>query len=44
MTVPVLRIEEGRFTFTDVLRATRTASRQFTLDSMVVGGALWHTA
>jgi dihydroorotase len=40
----VLRIEEGRFTFTDVLRATRTASRQFTLDSMVVGGALWHTA
>jgi len=40
----VLRIEEGRFTFTDVEDRTMTGRQQFALDSMVVGGTLWHTA
>jgi dihydroorotase len=39
----VLRIEDGAFTLTDVLQKTMTARQQFALDSMVVGGALWHT-
>ena len=40
----VMRIEEGRFTFTDVSSQTRVGRQRFALDSMVVGGALWHTA
>jgi dihydroorotase len=40
----VMRIEEGRFTFTDVSNQTRVGRQRFALDSMVVGGALWHTA
>ena len=40
----VMRMEEGRFTFTDVSGQTRTGRQRFALDSMVVGGALWHTA
>ena len=38
----VMRMEEGRFNFTDVSRQTRTGRQRFALDSMVVGGALWH--
>ena len=38
----VLRIEDGAFALTDVLQKTMTARRRFALDSMVVGGALWH--
>ena len=41
--VTVLRIEEGQFTFTDVLDRTMTGRQQFVLDSMVVAGKLWHT-
>jgi dihydroorotase len=40
----VMRIEEGRFTFADVLGQTMQGRQRFALDSMVVGGALWHTA
>jgi dihydroorotase len=40
----VMRIQEGRFTFTDVMNQTRQGRQRFALDSMVVGGALWHTA
>jgi dihydroorotase len=40
----VMRLEEGRFTFTDVSGQTRAGRQRFALDSMVVGGALWHTA
>ncbi len=40
----VMRIEEGRFTFTDVSGNTREGRQRFALDSVVVGGALWHTA
>ena len=40
----VMRIEEGRFTFTDVSGQTRQGRQRFALDSMVVGGALWHAA
>jgi dihydroorotase len=40
----VLRIEEGSFTFTDVLKQTRTGRQRFAVDSMVVGGKLWHVA
>ncbi len=40
----VMRLEEGRFTFTDVSRQTRAGRQRFALDSMVVGGALWHAA
>jgi dihydroorotase len=40
----VLRIEEGQFTFTDVLKQTMTGRQRFALDSMVVGGRLWHAA
>ena len=38
----VMRFEEGRFTFTDVSGQTREGRRRFALDSVVVGGALWH--
>ena len=40
----VMRIEEGRFTFEDVSGNTRAGRQRFALDSVVVGGALWHTA
>lgn len=36
----VMRIEEGRFTFTDASGQKREARRRFALDSMVVAGAL----
>lgn len=40
----VMRIEEGRHTFTDVSGQTRHGRQRFTLDSVVVAGALWHAA
>ena len=40
----VLRIEDGAFPLTDVLNRTITARQRFALDSMVVGGGLWHAA
>lgn len=40
----VLRIEDGRFTFTDVLGETMGGSQRFALDSVVLGGKLWHEA
>ncbi len=40
----VMRIEEGRFTFTDSSGNTRAGTRRFALDSVVVAGALWHEA
>lgn len=40
----IMRIEEGRFTYTDVLDQTLEGSQRFALDSVVVGGALWHAA
>ncbi len=40
----VLRIEDGQFTFTDVLQQKMTGRQRFALDSVVVGGKLWHTA
>ncbi len=40
----VMRIEEGRYTFTDVSGQTRTGRQRFALDSVVVAGALWHAA
>ncbi len=42
--VTVMRLEEGRFTFTDVMDQKLQANTRFALDSMVVGGRLWHTA
>ena len=40
----VLRIEEGRFTFTDVLGETMEGGQRFALDGVVLGGRLWHAA
>lgn len=40
----VMRLEDGRFTFTDVSGHTRTGQRRFALDSVVVAGRLWHQA
>jgi dihydroorotase len=40
----VMRIEEGRCTFTDSVGQTREGRQRFVLDSMVVAGALWHEA
>ena len=40
----VMRIEEGRFAFTDVSGKTRTGRQRFALDSVVVAGKLWHGA
>jgi len=40
----VMRLEEGRFTFADVSGQTRVGRQCFALDSVVVGGALWHAA
>lgn len=39
----VMRLEEGRFTFTDVSGKSRIGRQRFGLDSVVVGGSLWHT-
>jgi dihydroorotase len=41
--VTVMRIEEGSFTFTDVVGQKLNSATRFALDSMVVGGRLWHT-
>ena len=40
----VMRLEEGAFTFVDVRGQTRLGRQRFAVDSMVVGGALWHEA
>lgn len=40
----VMRLQDGRFTFSDVSGQTRTGRQRLVLDSVVVGGALWHTA
>ena len=40
----VMRTEEGRFTFEDVSGNNRTGRQRFALDSVVVGGKLWHAA
>jgi dihydroorotase len=40
----VLRIEDGQFIFTDVLKRTMTGRQGFAVDRVVVGGRLWHTA
>jgi dihydroorotase len=37
----IMRIEQGRFTFTDSVGQTLEGNQRFALDSMVVGGALW---
>lgn len=38
----VMRLEEGAFTFVDVRGQTRLGRQRFAVDSMVVGGAIWH--
>jgi dihydroorotase len=38
----VLRLEEGNFTFTDVMGATLRGDKRLVLDSLVLGGRLWH--
>ena len=38
----LLRIAEGACSFTDVLGETMQGDRRLALDSVVVGGALWH--
>ena len=40
----VMRLLDGRFTFADVSGGTRMGQQRFALDSMIVGGALWHAA
>ena len=40
----VMRIEEGRYTFTDVSGRTRQGRQRFALDSVVIAGKLWHAA
>ncbi len=40
----VLRVEQGRCDFIDSLGQVRQGRQRFALDSMVVGGALWHSA
>lgn len=40
----VMRLDEGRFTFSDVSGQTRMGRQRFALDSVVVGGKLWHAA
>ena len=39
----VMRIEDGRFQFTDVSDKVRVGSQRFALDSIVLGGAIWHS-
>jgi len=38
----VLRIEDGWFSYTDVLGQVMQGERRFALDSIVLGGKLWH--
>jgi len=38
----VLRIEAGRFSYADVLGQVMQGERRFALDSIVLGGKLWH--
>jgi dihydroorotase len=38
----VLRIEDGDFTFTDVVGDTLQGRKRLALDSIVLGGRLWH--
>lgn len=38
----VMRLEDGQFTFSDVSGQTRSGRQRFALDSVVVGGVLWH--
>jgi dihydroorotase len=38
----IMRIEEGDYVFTDVLGQKLQGGKRFALDSMVVGGKLWH--
>ena len=40
----VLRVEEGRFTYADVLGEIMEGNQRFALDSVVLGGRLWHAA
>ena len=40
----VMRLLDGRFTFADVSGGTRMGQQRFALDSIIVGGALWHAA
>ena len=40
----ILRIADGNFTFTDSVGKTMSSKQRFAVDSMVVGGKLWHTA
>jgi len=40
----VMRLDEGRFTFSDVSGQTRMGRQRFALDSVVVGGKPWHAA
>jgi len=39
----VLRVQDGPCRFVDVVGEVMEADRRFALDSMVVGGAVWHT-
>ncbi len=39
----VLRVEEGRFSYADVVGQVMQGDRRFALDSIVLGGKLWHT-
>jgi dihydroorotase len=38
----VLRLQEGDFTFSDVVGDTLRGHKRFVLDSTVLGGRLWH--
>lgn len=40
----VVRIEEGRFNFVDVVGEEMIGQKQFALDSIVLDGKLWHTS
>ncbi len=40
----IMSIDEGDFTFTDVVGQKLKGSQRFALNSMVVGGKLWHVA
>ena len=40
----VMRLEDGEFSFGDVSGNTRIGKQRFALDSVVVGGTLWHVA
>ncbi|HEX8374472.1 MAG TPA: amidohydrolase/deacetylase family metallohydrolase [Geminicoccaceae bacterium] len=40
----VLRVEEGRFAYTDATGAVMTGDRRLALHAVVLGGRLWHEA